>query len=141
MTYHFDFPAELTGKGTETAPAYIQIYPIGATFIGLLPMQICNEMPREIKEASQAARAAWVQGRTGIPYTIQHPEYKGFEITEAAGKLVGYRDKQTAVGYSIRELKRVIDAMTEPDGPDPADEARDYQNYHDWADQPTPYDP
>lgn len=81
--------------------------------------------------------------------------YKGFEIFDSGGgKLNAYNKAHGtgATGYSMAEVKAIIDKIAdivvarfpgdpEPDGPDPSDEARDYNDAAEWADQPTPYDP
>jgi uncharacterized protein (UPF0335 family) len=41
---------------------------------------------------------------------------------------------------AIRQMTGYIPA-NEPDGPDPCDEAREYNDAMEWAEQPTPYDP
>lgn len=112
------------------------------------------KLPEAWRDGIMNARAA-IEKATGD--NDQEPDetapletYKGFDIFETGGrKLTAYEKNvpnhpRTVVAYSLPDIKNLIDYMTEDDEaaePDSDNQARDYQDAQQWAEQPTPYDP
>lgn len=67
MTYHFQIPPPPGEPGFASA---ITVNDKGTVCFGQNALNLIKEMPEVLKEASAQARAAWIQGTTGIPYTI-----------------------------------------------------------------------
>lgn len=112
------------------------------------------KLPEAWRDGIMNARAA-IEKATGD--NKQEPDetspletYKGFDVFETGGrKLTAYEKDvpnhpRTVVAYSLPDIKNLIDYMTEDDEaaePDSDNQARDYQDAQEWAEQPTPYDP
>lgn len=54
-----------------------------------------------------------------------------------------YLRRSQAAKFTQEQVRRAVEIYDQntPDGPDPSDEARDYNDMLEWAEQPTPYDP